>query len=47
MMKTKYRNVDSSTIEGLKEAERLHAAGWTCYFVGLFFMKFYKREEAK
>lgn len=39
----KYRTVDTSTLEGLKVAERLHVNGWTCYSVGLFILKFWKR----
>ena len=41
---TEYRTADTSTLKGLKEAERLHAAGWTCYSVGLFLLKFYRRK---
>ena len=40
---TKYKSIDTSTLKGLKQAERLHANGWTCYSVGLFILKFYKR----
>lgn len=42
-MKTHYKTADTSTLAGLKAAERLHATGWTCYSVGLFILKFYKR----
>lgn len=42
-MKTKYRNVDTTTIKGIKEAERLKALGWIIYSVGLFRIQFYKR----
>lgn len=46
-MRTEYRHVDTSTLEGLKEAERLHAAGWTVYRVGLFLLYFYRRIERR
>jgi hypothetical protein len=42
-MKTEYRTVDTSTLAGLKQAERLKAAGWTMYSVGLFLVKFYRK----
>ena len=42
-MATKYRTVDTSTLAGLRTAERLKAHGWICYSVGLFILKFYKR----
>ncbi len=42
-MKTEYRTVDTSTLKGLKEAERLHLNGWTQYSVGLFIVKFYRK----
>jgi hypothetical protein len=44
---TKYQTVDTSTLAGLKKAERLHAQGWTCYSVGLFTMKFSKKFDSK
>lgn len=40
---TKYTTADTSTLAGLRRAERLQANGWVCYSVGLFFLKFYKR----
>lgn len=40
---TRYQSVDTSTLAGLKKAERLHAQGWTCYSVGMFTMKFSKK----
>jgi hypothetical protein len=43
----KYRMVDTSTLEGLREAERLHAAGWTIYASGLFLLYFYKRGQPR
>jgi hypothetical protein len=42
-MKTQYKTVDTSTLKGLQEAERLHTSGWTLYSVGLFILKFYKK----
>ena len=42
---TKYRTVDTSTLKGLQLAERLHANGWIAYSVGLFLIKFYKRQK--
>ncbi len=43
---TQWRTVDTSTLKGLKQAERLHAAGWVMYSVGLYLVKFYKRRRA-
>lgn len=40
---TFYRTVDTSTLKGLKTAERLHQNGWKAYSVGLFIIKFMKR----
>lgn len=42
--RTEYRNVDTSTLQGLQEAERLKANGWVCYRVGLFILSFYRRK---
>lgn len=42
---THYRTVDTSTLKGLKTAERLHTTGWTTYSVGLFMIYFYKRKQ--
>ena len=39
----KYRTVDTSTLAGLKEAEKLKAAGWVIYRTGLFLVYFMKR----
>ena len=39
-----YKEVDTSTLRGLKEAERLQAAGWETYFYGLFIIKFRRRK---
>lgn len=40
--KVQYRTVDTSTLKGLKEAERLHTSGWKTASVGLFTIQFYK-----
>lgn len=42
MARRQYRAVDTSTLDGLRAAERLHAAGWTCYQIGLFMAYFYR-----
>lgn len=42
-MATQYRTVDTSTLEGLKQAERLQASGWTIQRVGLFLIWFIKQ----
>lgn len=39
---TKYKTVDTSTLAGLKEAERLHANGWRIARSGLFLVWFEK-----
>jgi hypothetical protein len=39
MRNTEYCIVDTSTIAGLRKAERLHAAGWKVYFTGLFILR--------
>lgn len=44
---TKYRIVDTSTLKGLKLAERLHANGWKMESVGLYLIMFSKREVTK
>jgi hypothetical protein len=45
-VRTKYRTVDTSTLAGLKRAERLHASGWTLFSTGLFLLKFFKRSAS-
>jgi len=40
-----YRTVDTSTIAGVEEADRLHANGWTTVRVGLFLIYFQRRTE--
>jgi hypothetical protein len=47
MMATEYRTVDTSTLEGLRKAERLKAHGWIIYSVGLFLVGFYRRRPHK
>jgi hypothetical protein len=41
-MHYEYRNVSTHTLEGLKEAERLKAAGWQIVRTGLFMVYFRK-----
>ena len=40
---TQYRTVDTSTLAGLQEAEKLKAAGWQIYRSGLFLVYFLRR----
>lgn len=42
-MKTKWKTVDTSTLEGLEEANRLKKCGWNIYRSGLFLITFYKK----
>ena len=44
-MMIKYKTVDTSTLKGLKQAERLKQNGWIIGSVGLFLIQFYKRVE--
>lgn len=46
-MTTLYKIVDTSTLKGLKQSERLHANGWKIYRTGLFLIYFYKKVEKK
>lgn len=39
-----YRTVDTSTLAGLKEAERLQASGWQIVRSGLFLVYFSRRK---
>jgi hypothetical protein len=39
----KYKTVDTRTLKGLKQAERLKANGWTIGSVGLWTIEFYKK----
>ena len=45
-MTLKYKTVDTTTLKGLKRAERLHAYGWKMIRVGLFSIQFEKKEGA-
>lgn len=45
-MKFEYREVDTSTLKGLRAAERLHVAGWKTIRVGLFLVTFERRIKA-
>ena len=38
----KYKTVDTSTLEGLRQAERLHNTGWSIVRTGLFLVYFKK-----
>jgi hypothetical protein len=42
---TQYKTVDTSTLKGLKQAERLKARGWVIYRTGLFLV--YMRKASK
>lgn len=46
-MRTEYRTADTSTLAGLKLAERLHTSGWTTVSVGLFRIQFMRRVVVK
>ena len=39
---TQYKTVDTSTLKGLKQAERLHLNGWKQIRVGMFSIQFAK-----
>jgi hypothetical protein len=41
----KYRTVDTSTLKGLKQAERLRVSGWKMARVGLFTITFYRKSS--
>jgi len=43
-LKTEYRTVDTHTLAGLKQAERLHRAGWKQTSVSLFTIQFSRRK---
>jgi len=43
MARYEYKTVDTSTLKGLRQAERLHQRGWTMGSSGLFTIQFYKR----
>ena len=42
-----YRTVDTSTLKGQEEADRLHQAGWSMGRSGLFSIQFYRRKCRK
>jgi len=42
-MALKYKIVDTSTLRGLKQAERLHANGWKVIRTGLFLIWFERK----
>jgi hypothetical protein len=42
-MKTEFKTVDTSTLAGLKEAERLKEEGWSIYRTGLFLVYFKRK----
>ena len=46
-MRIEYKSVDTSTLKGLKHAERLQANGWTIGRVGLFLIQFYRKPESR
>lgn len=46
-MKIEYRTVDTTTLEGLRTAERLHANGWKMGRVGLFSIRFYRAVRSR
>jgi hypothetical protein len=43
----KYKTIDTRTVEGLKQAERLHEEGWTVGSVGFWTIQFYKEVPSK
>ena len=42
-MKFEYKTIDTSTLKGLKEAERLHQTGWKMIRTGLFLIQFERK----
>lgn len=42
-----YKTVDTSTLKGLKQAERLKASGWKVIRVGLFSVQFERETVSK
>jgi hypothetical protein len=40
-----YKTADTSTLDGLRYAERLRRDGWIVYSVGLFLIRFYRKES--
>ena len=43
--RTEYKTVDTSTLAGLREAERLQEAGWKIVRSGLWLVYFQRRPE--
>lgn len=46
-MQYEYKLVDTSTLKGLKQAERLHANGWKIIATGLFTIQFQREKKTK
>ena len=46
-MKYEYKNVSTDTLEGLKKAEKLHAAGWLIGSTGFYSVRFYRVKATK
>ena len=44
---TQYKRVDTSTLKGLKQAERLKSRGWKIIQTGLFTILFEKKTGGK
>ncbi len=42
-MKFEYRTIDTSSLKGLKQAERLHVTGWKIIRTGLFLIYFERK----
>lgn len=42
-MKYEYRTIDTSTLKGLKLAEKLHMVGWKTDRIGLFMIWFSRK----
>lgn len=45
-MPLRHKRVDTTTIKGVEEAERLQAKGWRAIRVGLFSTLFEKKERS-
>lgn len=48
-MKTEYRTIDTSTLKGQAQADKLKRTnnGWEVESVGLFIVRFYRNEKTK
>lgn len=42
-----YKTIDTTTLKGLKQAERLHIAGWKTIRLGLTYIQFERYKEPK